>query len=198
MSTITTEKAREVASTAVDEGKHLAEATRDEVQQVAADVWDQAKGLLDVGMAQMSEKSQAQREHIAETLRGFSDSLEEMASRSDLPDRATDVAHLVADRTRGLSTRLDGAKPRRLKRLGRFVGNHRVAVLLGALGTGAVAFRLSRRSKPTMTWTSAPTAAPTAAPTPPSSDTSQGEHTAPVEDLAGDMAWAHNGEPPLP
>jgi hypothetical protein len=176
MSTITTEKAREVASTAVDEGKHIA----------------------DVAMTQMSEKSQAQREHIAETLRGFSDSLEEMASRSDLPDRATDAAQLVADRTRGLSTRLDGGKPRRLRRLGRFVGNHRVAVLLGALGTGAVAVRLSRRSKPTMTSTSPSTSAPTSAPTTPSTVTPQGQHKAPMEDQADDAAWANSGKPPLP
>ena len=194
MSTITTERAREVASTAVDEGKHIAEATRDEVQQVAADLGDQAKSLLDVAKSQMSEKSQAQREHIAETLRGFSDSLEEMASRRDLPDRATDAVQLVYDRSRGLSTRLDGGKPRRLRRLGRFVGNHRVAVLLGALGTGAVALRLSRKGKPTMTSTSAPPAAPTT----PFTETSQGQHMAPVEDRADDMAWAHNGQPDLP
>jgi hypothetical protein len=172
MSTITTEKAREVAATAVDEGKHIA----------------------DVAMTQMSEKSQVQREHIAETLRGFSDSLEEMASRKDLPDRATDAARLVADRTRGLSTRLDGGKPGRLRRLGRFARNHRVAVFLGALGTGAVAFRLSRRSQPAMTSTSPSTSAPTT----PFTETSQGAHMAPVEDLADDMAWARSGEPPLP
>jgi len=189
MSTITTERAREAAATAVDEGKHIAEVTRDEVQQVAADVWDQAKSLLEVAMAQMSEKSQAQREHIAETLRGFSDDLEDMASRRDLPDRATDAARQVADRTRGLSARLDGhQKAGRLARVRRFARNHRVALALGALGTGAVAVRRSRRSHPL-----SPSSAPPAYVPPMRSAAMEQELEVTTQDRANDLAWSPSG-----
>jgi hypothetical protein len=49
-----------------------------------------------------------------------------------------------------------------------------------------------------MTSTSPSTSVPTSAPTTPFTETSQGQHMAPVDDLADDMAWAHNGQPELP
>jgi hypothetical protein len=140
------EQAKQAAGTAADETKHVAGVAQGEAQRVASEARSQVQGLVSQATSQVEDQSRTQLGRLAETLRSFGDDLEKMASQSEGP--ASGLAHEVADRTRGLSSHLDGREPRELlEDVRRFARRKPGAFLLGALAAGVVAGRLTRGAK---------------------------------------------------
>lgn len=141
------DKAKQTASTAADEGKQVAGVAQQEAKKVAAEATSQISGLLDQTTSQLEEQGRTQRDRLVETLRSFGDDLEKMASQSD-GNLASNVAQEVADRTRGISSHLDGREPRELLDDVRGFASRKPGVFLaGALVAGVVAGRLARGAK---------------------------------------------------
>lgn len=155
MSTSTTDRAQEAASraqeaasTAADEGKHVASVAMEEAVQVAAEAKEQVRGVMDDAMTQIQEQGQVQRDRLVETLRSLSTDLERMAQQSSATSLASDVARQVADRSRELSSRLDGRDPNEILDDVRAFARRKPGVfLLGAVVAGVAVGRLARGAK---------------------------------------------------
>jgi hypothetical protein len=142
------EQAKQAAGTAADEGKHVAGVAKGEAQQVAAEAKDQVRNVMGEARTQVEEQSRTQRDRLVNTLRTFSDDLEQMASQGGRSGMATDVARQVAERTRDLSTRLDGREPADiLDDVRSFARRKPGMFLFGAVAAGVAAGRLSRGAK---------------------------------------------------
>jgi hypothetical protein len=148
MTTSTTDRAREAASTAADETKNVASVAKEEAAHVATEAREQARTVLDDAMTQISEQGQVQRDRLVETLRSLSSDLESMAQNTGAASLAADVARQVADRTRELSSRLDGRDPNEiLDDVRGFARRKPGAFLVGALIAGVAVGRLARGAK---------------------------------------------------
>lgn len=142
------EQAKQAAGTAADEGKHVAGVAKEEAQQVAAEAKNQARNVMSEARTQVEEQSRTQRDRLVDTLRTFSDDLEQMASQGDRSGMATDMARQVAERTRDLSSRLDGREPADiLEDVRSFARRKPGMFLFGALAAGVAAGRLTRGAK---------------------------------------------------
>jgi hypothetical protein len=143
----TKEQAQEAVTTAADEGKHVAGVVGDEVQNVAGQAKDQARGLLDDALGQIDDQSRTQRDRLVGTLQSVSSDLEGMASSGD-SGLAAQATRQVAQRARSLSTHLDGREPSDLLEDVRQFARRRPGLfLLGALGAGVVVGRMARGAK---------------------------------------------------
>lgn len=157
-STDAKEQARQTAGTAADEAKNVAGTAAGEAKNVAGTAADQAKhvageaktqlhGLMDQTAREVDAQSRTQKDRLTETVRGFGDELESMASQSQ-GGLAGQLAHEVADRARALSSHLDSREPRDLLDDVRDFARRRPGTfLLGALAAGVVAGRLTRGAK---------------------------------------------------
>lgn len=149
----TKEQAQEAASTAADQGKHVAGVAKDEAQSVASEAADQARNLVNETLGQVSdqmhEQTRSQRDKLVGTLQTLSDDLERMASgEGGGSGMAESWAREVADRARTLSSRLDGREPGELLDEARQFARRRPGMfLLGALAAGVVAGRVARGAK---------------------------------------------------
>jgi hypothetical protein len=146
--TSTSDRARDTAGTAADEGKHVAGVARDEAQNVAEEAKHQARGLFDDAMTQVSEQSHAQRDRLVDTLRSLSNELRSMADGSTQSGMATDLTRKVADRADDLGSRLDGREMQDILDDVRDFARRRPGMFLaGAAAAGIVAGRLARGAK---------------------------------------------------
>ena len=129
-----------------EQAKHVAGVATDAVKQVAGDVREQARGLLDETKTQMQDQSRVQRDRFVETLRSFSDDLDGMAQeRTGL---ASDAAREVAQRVRSIGQQLDGREPSDLLEDLRSFARRRPGVFLaGAVISGVVVGRILRGTR---------------------------------------------------
>ena len=207
----TKEQVQQTASTAADEGKHVAAVVGEEAQNVADQAKDQVRQLLDETFGQVNEQSRTQLDRLVGALKGVSTDLQSMASSAD-SGLATQLTQQVAERARSLSTHLDGREPSDVLDDVRQFARHRPAVfLLGALSAGVVVGRLARGAKQAHgqdTSSSATTGTPTngtsgapsygqpviAAPSPPVEPTypaTGGVGTMPAPPLADELGEEH-------
>ena len=143
----TKEQVQQTASTAADEGKHVAAVVGEEAQNVAGQAKDQVRELLDETIGQVNEQSRTQLDRLVGTLKSVSTDLESMASSAD-SGLATQLTQQVAERARGLSTHLDGREPSDvLDDVRRFARRRPGLFLVGALSAGVVVGRLARGAK---------------------------------------------------
>jgi hypothetical protein len=141
------EQAKQAAGTAADEGKHVAGVAQGEAQRVASEAKSQVQSLMSQATSQVDEQSRTQRDRLVDMLRTVGDDLEKMAAQSE-GGVASDLAREVADRTRSISSRLDGREPRELlDEVRGFARRKPGTFLLGALAAGMVAGRLARGAK---------------------------------------------------
>ena len=142
------EQAKQAAGTAADETRHVADVAKGEAQNVASEAKHQAQHLFDEARSQVDEQSRTQRDRLVNTLRTFSDDLEQMAAQGGGGGMATDVARQVAGKTRDLSSRLEGREPTELLDDVRDFARRKPGMfLLGAVAAGVVAGRLTRGAK---------------------------------------------------
>lgn len=140
-----TETARQTASTAADEAKHLSNVGGEEVQKVAAEAKSQVRSLWDETGSQVHDQTTHQRDRLVGTLQTLSLDLEDMASRSDGSGLATELAREAARRARDLSGRLDGREPGQILDDVRSFARRRPGLFLaGALAAGIMAGRIAR------------------------------------------------------
>jgi hypothetical protein len=141
------EQAQQAAGTAADESKRVAGVAQDEARRVASEATSQVQDLMGQATSALDEQSRTQRDRLVDTLRGFGDDLEKMASQGE-GGLAADVARQVAERAHAVSSRLDGREPRDLLDDVRGFARRRPGTfLLGALAAGVVAGRLTRGAK---------------------------------------------------
>jgi len=143
------EQAQQTAGTAADETKHVAGVAKSEAQQVASEAKQQARNLLGDAQTQVNEQSRTQRDRLVSTLQDFSSQLDSMASGEGSPSgMAQDLVRQVADRTRDLSSRMDGREPSDLlEDVRSFARRKPGTFLLGAAAAGLLAGRLTRGAK---------------------------------------------------
>jgi hypothetical protein len=129
-----------------DQAKHAAGVAGQEVKQVASDVKTQARGLLDETKNQVQDQSRTQRDRLVDTLRGFSDDLENMAQeRTGL---ASDAAREVSQRARSFGEQLDGREPSELlDELRAFARRRPGMFLAGAAISGIIVGRILRGTR---------------------------------------------------
>lgn len=129
-----------------DQAKHAADVAGQEAKQVVADVKTQARGLLDETRNQVQDQSRTQRDRLVDTLRSFSDDLENMAQeRSGL---ASDAAREVSQRVRSFGAQLDGREPSELlDELRSFARRRPGMFLAGAAISGVIVGRILRGTR---------------------------------------------------
>jgi hypothetical protein len=149
--TPTTERAKATASTAADEGKHVAGVAQEQASSVATEAAQQARSLAGEAQAQvtdqLAEQSRQQRDKLVGTLGTLGDDLHRMADQGE-GGLAADVAREVAGHARSLTSYLDGREPGELLDDVRDFARRRPGTFLaGALVAGLVAGRLARGVK---------------------------------------------------
>jgi polyhydroxyalkanoate synthesis regulator phasin len=138
------ERAQSAASTAGDEGRHLAGVTQQEAGNVASEAADQARRVMDDAMAQVSSQSKEQKDRLAGTLRSLGDDLQSMTSQAS-PGLAADLTRQVSGYARTLGDHLQSREPGELlEDVRQFARRRPGTFLLGALAAGVVVGRLVR------------------------------------------------------
>jgi len=141
------DQAKQTAGTAADQGRQVADVAQGEAKKVASEASTQVRGLVQETTSQLEDQGRTQRDRLVEVLRSLGDDLEKMASSAD-NSMAANLAHEVADRSRTLSSRLDGREPRELLDDVRSFARRKPGVFLaGSLLAGVVAGRLARGAK---------------------------------------------------
>ena len=105
--------ARETATTAADEAKHVGHVGAEEVQNVAAEAKNQVRTLVDETRTQLNHQSTQQRDRLVATLQTLSLDLGDMAASRKLGPGHR-LARQAAQRARDLTSRLDGREPSEL------------------------------------------------------------------------------------
>jgi len=141
------DQAKQTAGTAADQGRQVADVAQGEAKKVASEASTQVRGLLHETTTQLEDQGRTQRDRLVELLRSLGDDLDTMASSAD-NTMASNLAHEVADRSRGLSRQLDGREPRELLEDVRSFARRKPGVFLaGSLVAGVIAGRLARGAK---------------------------------------------------
>lgn len=141
------ERAQDAASTATDEGRHVAGVAREEAQNVASTAAEQARSLVGEARSQVTsqvdEQVTGRRDQLVGMLGSLGEDLDSMAQGGS--GLAADLVREVSDRARTLGQHLDGREPGQLLDDARDFARRRPGTfLLGALAAGVVAGRLFR------------------------------------------------------
>lgn len=141
------DQVQDTAATGADEGKHLAAVVGEEAQNVAVQAKDQVHDLIDETLGQINDQSRTQLDRLVGTLKDLSTDLESMSSAAD-SGLATQLTQQIAERSRGISSHLDGREPTEvLDDVRQLARRHPGLFLLGALSAGVVVGRLARGAK---------------------------------------------------
>jgi hypothetical protein len=140
------ERAQQTASTAADEGRHVAGVAKEQTAQVASEAAGAAKNVANDVLRNVShaarEQSGTQRDKLVGTLTTLNRDLSSMADQAP-SGLAGDLARQAADQARSLTTRLENRDPGDLLDDVRSFARRRPGVfLLGALAAGVVTGRL--------------------------------------------------------
>ena len=140
------ERAQAAASTATDEGRHVAGVAKEQTAQVASEATAAAKNVAGDVLKNVSdaakEQGGTQRDKLVGTLSTLTDDLSSMADQAP-SGLAGDIARQAADQARSLTSRLENRDPGEILDDVRQFARQRPGVfLLGALAAGVVTGRL--------------------------------------------------------
>ena len=139
------DQAANVAGSAGEAAQQVAGVAKEQVQQVTAEATRQAKHMLYQAQSELSDQAQVQQEKLAGGLHSVGDQLKSMATGSDQPGVATDLAHQAADKAHEIAGWLEGRNPGDVLKEVRSFARQRPGMFLAvALGAGLVAGRLAR------------------------------------------------------
>jgi hypothetical protein len=139
------DQAADLGHVAAEAGQHAADAAREQAANVTAEARRQGKDLLRQAQDQLREQAGQQQHRLADELRAISDELGAMASRSDRPGVAADLARQAAAPTRDVAQWLDDREPGQLLQEVKSFARQRPAVFLTlAAAAGLLAGRLTR------------------------------------------------------
>jgi hypothetical protein len=144
--TSTQERARQAASTAAEESRHVAGTATEQATQVASEAADAAKNVAQDAVRNLTdtarEQGGAQRDRLVGTLTSLTEDLSGMADQAP-PGLAGDLARQAADHARSITSRLENRDPGEiLDDVRRFARQRPGVFLLGALAAGVVTGRL--------------------------------------------------------
>lgn len=170
--TSATQRAQEAASSAVDEGRHVAGVAKEQTAQVASEAATAAKNVAHDALRNVSdtarEQGGQQRDKLVGTLSTLTDDLSSMADQAP-SGLAGDLARQAADQARSLTSRLEDRDPAEiLDDVRRFARRRPGVFLFGALAAGVVTGRLLAGARDGIAGAEAsgPTPAPSPAPAP--------------------------------
>ncbi|MGI8868177.1 MAG: hypothetical protein ACR2F6_04825 [Mycobacteriales bacterium] len=140
---------KDKASESMQAGKQatgeVAQTAAGKAQEVAVETKAQARNLVSEAGDQLRSHVGEQHGNAVTSLRSLADELHSMAGNGQSGGAATELVGQAADRTRGAADWLGAREPGELlEELRRFARRRPGAFLLGALGAGVVAGRLTR------------------------------------------------------
>jgi len=139
------QQASSVGHGAAEAGQHVAGVAKQQGSEVIGEAGRQARDLAQQAQSQLKEQAGAQQQKLAGSLRSLSDELHSMASNSEQPGVATDLAREASQRTGALAGWLDGREPSDvMDEVARFARRRPGAFLAAAAGVGFLAGRLTR------------------------------------------------------
>ncbi len=139
------DQATNVAGGAAAAAQHVAGVAKEQAGQVTAEAGKQAKQLLGQAQSELSEQAQAQQSKLAGGLHSVGDQLKAMATGSDQPGTATDLAHQAADKAHQVAGWLEDRDPAAVLGEVRSFARQRPGTFLAlAVGAGLLAGRLAR------------------------------------------------------
>lgn len=142
------ERAQQAASTAKEEGAHVAESALSEAQQVAGEAKDKAADLLAEARTQIGEQSKTQLQALVSKLDELRTEIDSMVEGISMQGTVTDLARQLSDKTRSLSSHLNDRDPKELLEDVRGWARQRPGTfLLGAVAAGVAAGRMTRGAK---------------------------------------------------
>lgn len=142
------ETAKDALSSAAEHGGQVAGTAKQEAADVVAEAKGKATDLLSDVKTQADEQSKTQLKNLASKIGELADELDDLVRGSESSGTVTDAAQQLADRTRQLSSHLDGRQPLDLLEDVRgFARRRPVAFLGGAAVAGVLAGRLTRGAK---------------------------------------------------
>lgn len=152
-------QAGDVAGGAKDAAQQVAGAAKEQVGQVAQEARTQVKQVVGQAQAELSDQAQTQQTKAAGGLHSLGDQLAAMASGSDQPGMATDVAQQAADRAHQFAGWLENRDPQGVLDDVRSFARRKPGVfLIAAVGAGVLAGRLARGLSADSDATSSPSA----------------------------------------
>lgn len=138
-------KASESAQAGKQAATEVAQTAAGHAKDVAAEAQSQARHLVGEARDQLRGHAGDQHRNAVTNLRSLGDELRSMARGTEQGGVATELVSQAADRTHGLADWLDEREPEDLlEELRGLARRHPGTFLLGALGAGIVAGRLTR------------------------------------------------------
>ena len=105
------DQAGQIAGTAKDAGKQVAQSAKEQVGEVTAEAGRQARQLADQVRFEVTDQAATQQQRVAGGIRSLADELHGMARGSDQDGPATDLARQAADRMQGVAQWLEDREP---------------------------------------------------------------------------------------
>ena len=153
-STVDTAKgeAKQVAGTALDSGKDVAQTAKSEAANVAAEAKQQAASLFDTVRTEAGEQASTQQQRVAGALHGLAKELGGMASSSEESGPLTDLAHQASQKGGEIAHWLEDREPADVVEAVRSYARRRPVTFLALCGVaGVLAGRLTRSTVATRT-----------------------------------------------
>lgn len=139
------DQAANVAGGAADAAQHVAGVAQEQVGQVAAGAARQVKELIGQAQSELSDQAQVQQQRAASGLHSVADQLKAMATGSDQPGVASDLARQAAGKAHEFASWLENRDPGSVVDEVRSFARQRPGMFLAAaLGAGLLAGRLAR------------------------------------------------------
>lgn len=153
-STVDTAKgeAKQVAGTALDSGKNVAQTAKSEATNVAAEAKQQAASLFDTVRTEAGEQASTQQQRVAGALHGLAKELGGMASSSEESGPLTDLAHQASQKGGEIAHWLEDREPADVVEAVRSFARRRPLAFLALCGAaGVLAGRVTRSTVATRT-----------------------------------------------
>ncbi len=160
-STVDTAKgeAKQVAGTALESGKDVAQTAKSEAANVAAEAKQQAASLFDTVRTEAGEQASTQQQRVAGALHGLAKELGGMASSSEESGPLTDLAHQASHKGGEIAHWLQEREPADVVEAVRSYARRRPVTFLALCGfAGVLAGRLTRSTVATRTSLDSPEA----------------------------------------
>ncbi|HEU4547488.1 MAG TPA: hypothetical protein VFR88_14435 [Microlunatus sp.] len=138
-------EAKQVAGTALDSGKDVAQTAKNEAAHVAAEAKQQAASLFDTVRTEAGEQASTQQQRVAEALHGLAKELDGMAAGSEQSGPLTDLAHQASAKGGEIAHWLQEREPADVLEAVRSFGRRRPVAFLALCGlAGVLAGRVTR------------------------------------------------------
>ena len=139
------EKATRAGQGAAAQGQRVASTAKEQGRHVAQETGRKTRGVVDQAQAQLQQQAGEQQKRAAGGLHALGEQLRSMADKSDQPGMAADLVHQASGRAHQVADWLEHREPGQvLAEVRQFARRHPGAFLTGAAMAGVLAGRLTR------------------------------------------------------